>query len=222
MGRPTTRVPPADGYPRRRRIQQLTGPEASRSNWPCWLPPSAWPSPYTTCPRAPPSGTRSSTGYSPYLHEVARQAANHLPGDHRAHRRHHNTQRPLRIETDLDGGCYPPQIEVTKPEIAGVPSTGHTWHLEWNYSIAPNHPKTLMHLGTGPHPPLESIQGVVCGRYQVYSSQRTRSAVWPTSEPRWIPWRSAVRSLVVRPRAIVRRCGPWTVRAPSSRRLSAN
>jgi hypothetical protein len=50
------------------------------------------------------------------------------------------TRTGLRVQADLDTGCYPLKQKVTDAELAAVPLTGHDWHPEWNYSIAPSPP----------------------------------------------------------------------------------
>jgi Rhodopirellula transposase DDE domain len=50
------------------------------------------------------------------------------------------TKTGLRVQADLDTGYYPLKQTVSDAELAGVPLTGHDWHPEWNYSIAPHAP----------------------------------------------------------------------------------
>ena len=66
-GRPATptRGPAAADHRRRGRLQRLPHPRRGRPSWPPWPPRPAWRSPSATSRRAPPSGTRSSTGCSP-------------------------------------------------------------------------------------------------------------------------------------------------------------
>ena len=47
------------------------------------------------------------------------------------------TATGLRILAEWDQGDYPKGIEVTNEQLAAVPLTGHDWHSEWNYDIAP-------------------------------------------------------------------------------------
>jgi len=50
------------------------------------------------------------------------------------------TRTGLRVQADLDTGYYPLKQKVTDAELAAIPLTGHDWHSEWNYSIAPAPP----------------------------------------------------------------------------------
>ena len=50
------------------------------------------------------------------------------------------TQTGLRVEADLDHGCYPLGQKITNKELAALPVTGHEWHPEWNYTITPAPP----------------------------------------------------------------------------------
>jgi hypothetical protein len=50
------------------------------------------------------------------------------------------TRTGLRVQADLDTGYYPLKQKVSDAELAAVPLTGHDWHPDWNYSIAPNPP----------------------------------------------------------------------------------
>jgi len=50
------------------------------------------------------------------------------------------TQTGLRVEADLDHGCYPLGQKITNKQLAAVPLSGHEWHPEWNYTITPAPP----------------------------------------------------------------------------------
>ncbi len=50
------------------------------------------------------------------------------------------TQTGLRVEADLDHGCYPLGRKITNKELAALPVNGHEWHPEWNYTITPTPP----------------------------------------------------------------------------------
>ncbi|MGH9041609.1 MAG: ISAzo13 family transposase [Acidimicrobiia bacterium] len=47
------------------------------------------------------------------------------------------TDTGLRIHAEWDQGYYPTGIDVTDEQLAAVPLTGHDWHPDWNYDIAP-------------------------------------------------------------------------------------
>ena len=46
------------------------------------------------------------------------------------------TRTGLRVRAERDDGIYPKGIKVTDAELQAVPLTGHTFHGEWNYTIA--------------------------------------------------------------------------------------
>jgi len=48
------------------------------------------------------------------------------------------TETGLRILAEWDPGHYPTGTEVKDAELAALPLTGHDWHGEWNYDLAPN------------------------------------------------------------------------------------
>jgi hypothetical protein len=50
------------------------------------------------------------------------------------------TPTGLKVQADLDTGYYPLKQKVSDAELAAVPLTGHDWHPDWNYSIAPQPP----------------------------------------------------------------------------------
>jgi hypothetical protein len=50
------------------------------------------------------------------------------------------TTSGLRILAEWDQGSYPTGTKVTNAELAAVPLTGHDWHPDWNYHIAPPKP----------------------------------------------------------------------------------
>ena len=50
------------------------------------------------------------------------------------------TRTGLKVQADLDTGYYPLKQKVSDAELAAVPLTGHDWHPDWNYSIAPHPP----------------------------------------------------------------------------------
>ena len=47
------------------------------------------------------------------------------------------TETGLRILAEWDQGDYPRGVEVTDAELKALPLTGHDWHPEWNYDLAP-------------------------------------------------------------------------------------
>jgi Rhodopirellula transposase DDE domain len=47
------------------------------------------------------------------------------------------TRQGLRIHAELDDGTYPTGLQVSDAALAAVPITKHTFHGEWNYTIAP-------------------------------------------------------------------------------------
>ena len=48
------------------------------------------------------------------------------------------TKSGLKVFAEWDQGYYPTGVKVTDDELAAVPIKAHTWHGEWNYSIAPS------------------------------------------------------------------------------------
>ena len=48
------------------------------------------------------------------------------------------TQAGLRVLAEWDQGYYPTGVEVTDTELADLPLTGHDWHPDWNYNLAPS------------------------------------------------------------------------------------
>jgi hypothetical protein len=48
------------------------------------------------------------------------------------------TRQGLRIHAELDDGTYPIGLQVSDADLAAVPITKHTFHGEWNYTIAPH------------------------------------------------------------------------------------
>ena len=50
------------------------------------------------------------------------------------------TQTGLTVQADLDHGCYPLGQKISDKALAAVPSTGHAWHPNWNYTITPAPP----------------------------------------------------------------------------------
>jgi len=48
------------------------------------------------------------------------------------------TRAGLQVQAELDLGLYPTQVKVSDAEMATVRITPHTFHGEWNYTIAPD------------------------------------------------------------------------------------
>jgi transposase len=46
------------------------------------------------------------------------------------------TRTGLKVRAELDRGVYPLGVKVSDAELATIPLTSHSWHGEWNYSIA--------------------------------------------------------------------------------------
>ena len=46
------------------------------------------------------------------------------------------TRTGLKVRAERDTGNYPKGVKVTDAELNAVPLTGHTFHSEWNYTIA--------------------------------------------------------------------------------------
>ncbi len=47
------------------------------------------------------------------------------------------TKTGLRVEADLDHGCYPIGQTISNRDFKALPVTGHDWHGDWNYTIRP-------------------------------------------------------------------------------------
>jgi Rhodopirellula transposase DDE domain len=47
------------------------------------------------------------------------------------------TRSGLRVQAELDAGCYPLGVKVSNKELAAVPLKRHDWHGEWNYTVLP-------------------------------------------------------------------------------------
>jgi transposase len=47
------------------------------------------------------------------------------------------TDTGLRVLAEWDQGHYPAGTTITDTQLAAVPLTGHHWHPDWNYNIAP-------------------------------------------------------------------------------------
>ena len=47
------------------------------------------------------------------------------------------TDTGLRVLAECDQGSYPTGTTITDAQLAAVPLTGHQWHPDWNYDIAP-------------------------------------------------------------------------------------
>jgi hypothetical protein len=47
------------------------------------------------------------------------------------------TETGLRIAAEWDQGHYPTGTKITDKQLEDVPLTGHDWHPDWNYDIAP-------------------------------------------------------------------------------------
>lgn len=52
------------------------------------------------------------------------------------------TKTGLRVRAELDEGCYPKGVKVTKEELAAVPLDLHDFHGDWNYTVRPRHRRT--------------------------------------------------------------------------------
>ena len=55
------------------------------------------------------------------------------------------TETGLRILAEWDQGHYPTGTDITAAELAALPLTGHDWHPEWNYDLAPPKPTRQRH-----------------------------------------------------------------------------
>jgi hypothetical protein len=69
-----------------------------------------------------------------HLDQLARQAADQLPGDHQPDPRHNHQQgseglRPTRRER------LPTKLKVTDAELAAVDFERHSFHGDWNYTV---------------------------------------------------------------------------------------
>ena len=47
------------------------------------------------------------------------------------------TRTGLSVHAELDTGTYPTGIRYTKKQVDALPITGHDFHGEWNYTVAP-------------------------------------------------------------------------------------
>jgi len=72
----------------------------------------------------------------PHQPELARAAADQLPGDHQLNRRDHH-QPGLKVFARLDERDYPKKVEVSDRDLAAVNLTADPFHPEWNYAISP-------------------------------------------------------------------------------------
>jgi len=50
------------------------------------------------------------------------------------------TETGLRILAEWDQGWYPAGTKISDTELAALPLTGHDWHPDWNYDLAPPKP----------------------------------------------------------------------------------
>jgi hypothetical protein len=50
------------------------------------------------------------------------------------------TDKGLRILAEWDNGHYPIGVKINKKQLEAVPLTGHDWHPDWNYDVAPAGP----------------------------------------------------------------------------------
>ena len=48
-----------------------------------------------------------------------------------------STATGLTVRAELDTGTYPTGIRYTKKQVDALPITGHDFHSEWNYTVAP-------------------------------------------------------------------------------------
>ncbi len=51
------------------------------------------------------------------------------------------TESGLTIRAARDEGYYPRGMKITDEQLAAVPLHRHDWHGDWNYRIAPTHPR---------------------------------------------------------------------------------
>ena len=54
------------------------------------------------------------------------------------------TQTGLTVQAERDSGAYPTKVQVSDEELAAVHLAPHTFHGEWNYTIAPAEPAVTM------------------------------------------------------------------------------
>ena len=47
------------------------------------------------------------------------------------------TATGLAVHAELDPGLYPAGIKISDAQMAALPLTRHTWHGDWNYTLAP-------------------------------------------------------------------------------------
>ena len=87
--------------------------------------------------RAPPSGTRSSTGCSRHItmnwrgrpltsHEVIVQTIAAT-----------TTRTGLRVHAELDTSTYDTGVKISDRQMDALPLTRHDWHGDWNYTLRP-------------------------------------------------------------------------------------
>jgi hypothetical protein len=48
-----------------------------------------------------------------------------------------STVTGLTVRAELDTGTYPIGVKYTKKQVDALPITGHDFHSEWNYTVAP-------------------------------------------------------------------------------------
>jgi hypothetical protein len=51
---------------------------------------------------------------------------------------HTTTTSGLRVEAELDTGCYPTGVRITPQQFAAVNLFPADFHGEWNYTICPS------------------------------------------------------------------------------------
>ena len=47
------------------------------------------------------------------------------------------TKQGLRVHAERDPGSYPLSVNVSEGQMKAIPLTPHSFHGEWNYTIAP-------------------------------------------------------------------------------------
>jgi hypothetical protein len=47
------------------------------------------------------------------------------------------TKQGLRVHAERDPGSYPAAVSVSDSQLKAIPLTPHSFHGEWNYTIAP-------------------------------------------------------------------------------------
>ena len=47
------------------------------------------------------------------------------------------TRTGLNVKSEIDTAIYPPGIKVSDSDMAAINLSPHTFHGEWNYTIAP-------------------------------------------------------------------------------------